>query len=86
MRKRIPDRLSKVASMEITSIPVEFLFSAHISGLGRVFRIPNTPRGNRLLVPAITGTFKGPRMRGVYLPGLCRLRDANWATRRSCPK
>jgi hypothetical protein len=62
--------------MEITSIPVEFLFTARISGLGQVFRIPDTPRGNRLLIPAITGTFEGPRMRGAYLPGLC----ADYAT------
>jgi hypothetical protein len=57
--------------MEINSIPVEFLFTARISGLGQVFRVPNTPSGNRLLVPAVNGTFEGPRMRGVYMPGLC---------------
>ncbi len=60
-----------MASSEVRTLPVEFLYKAKIRGLGEVYRVPGGPRGDRLLVPAVTGTFEGPHLSGTYIPGLC---------------
>ncbi|MBI4902048.1 MAG: DUF3237 domain-containing protein [Acidobacteria bacterium] len=60
-----------MASSEVRSLPVEFLYKARIRGLAEVYRMPGGPKGDRLLVPAISGDFEGPHLSGLFLPGLC---------------
>jgi hypothetical protein len=60
-----------MASIDVHSLPVEFLYNSRIKGVSQVYLVPGGPKGTRLLIPAITGTFEGPNMCGIYLPGLC---------------
>jgi uncharacterized protein DUF3237 len=48
----------------------EFAFEirAEVSG-GKLLELGNTPKGLRKIVPILGGTFEGPNIRGIILPG-----------------
>ena len=49
--------------MQETSLPVEHLFTMTAT-VGRATSIKAGPMGTRLLVPVLSGTFEGPKLRG----------------------
>lgn len=55
----------------LTELPVEFLFTERAQFVADNEKLLGGPFGSRLLVPAVTGTFEGPRLRGILVPGLC---------------
>lgn len=56
---------------DLDHLPVEFLFTERVRLPDGVRKLPRGPFGRRYLVPAVTGTFEGPRLRGTLMPGLC---------------
>jgi hypothetical protein len=56
---------------ELTELAVEFLFKERAKFVGENVKLANGPFGSRLLVPAVDGTFEGPRLKGILVPGLC---------------
>jgi hypothetical protein len=53
-----------------TAMPdLEFLHSLTAT-LGQPIMVGNTPRGQRMIVPAISGSFDGPRLNGRVMPGM----------------
>ena len=55
----------------------EFLYEMVVD-LEAPYEVGDTPRGRRRVVLAAGGTFSGPRLRGVVLPG-----SADWLIRRA---
>jgi Protein of unknown function (DUF3237) len=52
--------------MPLETLPIEFLFTiTAITGDHKPVMIPNGPRGTRVLVTAMKGTFEGPKLKGV---------------------
>jgi Protein of unknown function (DUF3237) len=47
---------------DITSLPVEFLFSMHLDLEPNRVIMPNGPHGMRVFVPVLGGTVRGPRI------------------------
>ena len=54
----------------MTDVPLRFEFLARLAvDVGEPVSMGPTPLGERRVVPILGGTFQGPSMRGVVLPG-----------------
>lgn len=63
---------------DVTSLPVEFLFSMHLDlNFAANALIPNGPHGTRVMAPVLGGTVTGPRITATVAPG------ADWVTVRA---
>jgi Protein of unknown function (DUF3237) len=52
--------------MPLESLPAEFLFTLTANvGEKKPVMIPNGPRGTRVLVTAMSGSFEGPKLKGT---------------------
>jgi Protein of unknown function (DUF3237) len=60
-----------MTASQLENLPVEFLFTERARLTDGIHKLARGPFGRRYLVPAVTGTFEGPRMRGILMPGLC---------------
>ncbi|KAK3402656.1 hypothetical protein B0T20DRAFT_342991 [Sordaria brevicollis] len=46
---------------------LEFLYTVNVTG-GETYNIGNGPNGLRLVVPILSGSFAGPKLKGTVLP------------------
>jgi len=61
--------------VDVSSLPVEFLFSVHAL-VGKPVVIPGGPAGTRVVVAITGGTFEGPKAKGTVEMG------GDWLTMR----